>query len=142
MLKWTFLFILVAISGSFRFKTDSKATLKIELENIRNLKGNLLISIFASEEGFPENEKKSFKSWVLKPEKKLDLGHIPTGRYALALLHDEDENYKMTFNFFRLPKEGFAFSNNQASLLKRPDFKTAVFLHGEQGTRLSLKVIY
>lgn len=142
MLRWCVLFTIILISGGFRYRTEKNTFLKISLENIRNRNGNILISIFTSEDGFPDNERKSFKSWVLKPEKMLDLGLIPTGKYALALLHDEDENYTMTYNMFRLPKEGFAFSNNKASLLKRPDFKTAVFHHGEKGTQLDLKLIY
>jgi len=52
---------------------------------------------------------------------------VPAGEYAIALYHDENNNGKCDRNFFGIPKEGFAFSNNVKPFLSAPSFKSCKF---------------
>lgn len=62
---------------------------------------------------------------------------IPYGRYAIAILHDENDDMKMNKNFFGLPREGYGFSNNVMGTLGPPSFGKSSFLHNP-GLRTSI----
>jgi uncharacterized protein (DUF2141 family) len=49
---------------------------------------------------------------------------LPSGTYALALIHDENGNGKLDTTF-GIPREGFGFSNNPAIHFGPPSFKSA-----------------
>ena len=49
---------------------------------------------------------------------------LPSGTYALALIHDENGNGKLD-TMMGIPKEGFGFSNNPAIRFGPPSFKSA-----------------
>lgn len=101
-----------------------------------------MISLFKNSEGFPSDPKKSLRSWKLPVSSKIVLPDVPSGKYAIAVMHDEDGNNTMTYNFMKLPKEGFAFSNHPATLLQIPDFEKALFSHERETTSLSLRLRY
>ena len=114
----------------------------LKLSSLKNKKGKILISLFSSEKGFPDDEKKSYKYWVEEPKEEIILKNITPGKYAISLLHDEDGDYKMTYNFFGFPKEGFGFSNFDASIFDLPKFEEANFEHKKNGTVVKLNVNY
>ncbi len=49
---------------------------------------------------------------------------LPSGTYALALIHDENGNGKLD-TMMGIPKEGFGFSNNPAIRFGPPSFASA-----------------
>jgi uncharacterized protein (DUF2141 family) len=50
--------------------------------------------------------------------------NLPSGTYALALIHDENGNGKLD-TMMGIPKEGFGFSKNPAIRFGPPSFKSA-----------------
>lgn len=133
---------LLLLLFSFHFFQAEKGDIQLKMNNLRSRNGKILISIFQSSDGFPSDEKKSFKSWVLQPEAVLKLEDIPPGKYALAILHDEDKNFKMTYHWTGIPKEGFGFSMVKTGLLKIPSFEKAAFQHSARGTSLDIEMHY
>lgn len=108
----------------------NKKPLTLEFTGLKNTKGHLLIAVFDAADGFPENEKKAIASAKVKPivpgtPVVFDLE--PGKPYAAAVLHDEDDNGKMSYGTF-LPKESFGFSNNPKIVFGPPGFKQASFL--------------
>ncbi|MEO0031777.1 MAG: hypothetical protein RIS94_1535 [Pseudomonadota bacterium] len=67
---------------------------------------------------------------------------VPPGRYAIALLHDENGNGKMDWSFIGMPKEGFGFSRDAPVKLSAPKFDSAAFDVGGQPVRMTMKVRY
>jgi uncharacterized protein (DUF2141 family) len=51
---------------------------------------------------------------------------LPTGGYAIALIHDENGNNKLD-TLFGIPKEGFGFSRNPVIRFGAPKFAAARF---------------
>ena len=49
---------------------------------------------------------------------------LPSGTYALALIHDENGNGKLD-TMLGIPKEGFGFSKNPVIRFGAPSFKSA-----------------
>lgn len=114
----------------------------LEFDNLRSQKGKILILLFSSKEGFPGDEAKSRFSSSIEPSKRCVIKNIPFGNYALALVHDEDNNGKMNLNFLGIPKEGYSFSNSKGQGLERPNYQKAEFQHKEPETRVKVKFIY
>lgn len=59
--------------------------------------------------------------------------NLPPGRYALALYHDMNDNWKLDKNFVGYPKEPYGFSNNYRPVFSGPDFEDCVFEVKESG---------
>ena len=70
---------------------------------------------------------------------KLVFQEVPAGWFVVAILHDQDENEKLSFNMLGMPKEKYGFSMNPVSRFGPPKFeKAAVFL--EEGERKELVI--
>jgi len=64
---------------------------------------------------------------------------IPAGTYAIAVFHDTNSNTKLDKNFFGIPKEGYAFSNNVFGTFGPPDFDDASFeLDGNKTVKIKM----
>jgi len=68
--------------------------------------------------------------------------NLPYGNYAVSVLHDENSNGKMEKNFFGIPKEGFAFSNNYAPKIKAPSFTDAMISLKKSRMTADLTMLY
>ncbi len=71
----------------------------------------------------------------------LQFGNLPSGTYALALIHDENGNGKLD-TVFGIPKEGFGFSKNPAIRFGPPSFKSSGFTIVAGRTDESVKIKY
>lgn len=129
-----------------RVNTDStKGELKINLQGVRNEKGVILLSLFSTPEDFPTNAQRAvlkLRISVKQLQQPIIIKNMRPGTYALALLHDEDENGKMNTTFLGLPKEGYGFSNNVMGIAGPPSFEKASFMLPSKGTALTVKVKY
>ena len=105
-----------------------KHTVTIKLSNLSSKKGQLLISIFNKETGFPENNKAAFSTLVFKEPLRNSLHlFLPNGSYALAFVHDKNNNNKMDKNLFGAPTEPYGVSLNKTYLIKAPEFEENKF---------------
>lgn len=103
-------------------------TITVEISNVKNAKGNLLLALFNSAESYDQEER--FKSKVQKAQTgkvKITWEAIPVGTYAFKIFHDENDNKSVDTNFFGIPSEGYAFSNNAKGTMGPPAFEAAKF---------------
>ncbi len=129
---------------SFHLSTD--AGLKVTITNLRNNKGHVLISLFKDGVGYPDKPEKAFKKEKVSISNNtavLNLPALPSGNYAIAILHDENDDQKMNTNFFGLPKEGYGFSNNVMGTFGPPGYSKAKFSYSANTSAvISIKVRY
>lgn len=120
--------------------------LTIHIEDIRNDKGRMQIAVFNDEKSFDEqNETTAFAAISLnahRGKQKVTLHNIPTGKYAIALHHDENVNGKFDLNERTFPKEGFAYSNNVGEDKEVTTFTDASFEQSDINTIQNIKMIY
>jgi uncharacterized protein (DUF2141 family) len=112
------------------FSTTSKSTLKITINKLRNNKGNVIICLFKGGVGYPDNPKKAYRRSVSKITNKVvvfEYQDLPSDDYAIAMLHDENEDNEMTTNAIGLPKEGYGFSNNVMGAFGPPEYSKSSF---------------
>ena len=93
-----------------------------KLLHIRNNIGAVDCSLFDAPEGFPGEVLHFTMRLVLmkirRTEARCDLKDVPSGIYALVVLHDENVNGKLDTNWVRIPKEGYGFSDDAKAVLR------------------------
>jgi len=62
------------------------------------------------------------------------------GRYAIRLFQDLNGNDKLDKNFFGVPQEPYAFSNNAAGSMGLPDFDAAAFDVSAGGAKQEIRL--
>lgn|GEM_PF-387393 len=127
-------------------QSPSGATCKliVHIDGFRNQKGNAGITVFTSSDGWPENNDKAFThdGHPFTGNKATMELQLPAGRYAIAVLHDENSNHKLDRNMIGWPKEGFGFSNNPKVNLSAPSFDTAAMQINCPFTETTIHLIY
>ncbi len=123
----TFLLILLAV-GSFSFRSPADKGIRLNISGLRNNKGHVLVSLFKDGAGYPDVASKAYR------REKLDIKNgtatcifpvLPSATYAIAVLHDENDDQRMNKSFFGLPKEGYGFSNNAMGVFGPPSYQKA-----------------
>jgi uncharacterized protein (DUF2141 family) len=115
--------------------------------NIRNSIGTVDCALFDSPSGFPADVLRS--AMRLAAMKILDrTGHcdfldIPPGTYALVVLHDENMNGRVDYNWLGIPREGYGFSKDaKGTLGGAPSFKQAAFVYDGQALDMTITLRY
>lgn len=67
---------------------------------------------------------------------------VKPGNYAIALLHDENDNGKADRAMGMMPKEGYGFSRDAPVKMAPPKFKDAVMTIGEAAAKVTIKMRY
>lgn len=104
----------------------------IEVSNLRNARGNVLVCITNNAAAFPDcsRDPASVKARIavntLQPGTPMRLEVPGAGTYAVAIVHDENGNGRMDTTL-GLPREGFGFSRNPAIRFGPPRFTSAAF---------------
>jgi len=125
------------------FTKVGEPEIKLVLNGIHPEKGGkLLISVFRTADGFPEDGKKAFRVFEFLPKKEIRIQGIPAGNYAIVILHDLDGNMQMSYSMFGLPEDGFASSPDGGPRFSKPKFEKAAFNHTKDGSQLELKLHY
>ncbi|MBE7169791.1 MAG: DUF2141 domain-containing protein [Williamsia sp.] len=117
--------------------------LTVEITGLHNNKGYVLLSLFSQKEGFPSHPDKAYandRTSIKDGKAFFEFKSLPAGTYAIAVLHDENENLKMDTKFLGLPKEGYGFSQDPTLVFGPPSFKNASFQHNAtQLIRIAIK---
>ena len=124
----------------------SETPLEIEITNIRNTKGYIILSFYKDQISF-EEESNPFLKKVYSKSKvingslniKIDL---PEGRYGIAILDDENSDGEMKYNMIGMPKEGYGFSNYIHKGLVRPKLSDFDFIHNSKSNKVLIKITY
>lgn len=141
---------LIAFATSITFNSFANPnaetySLTIEVKNLRNEKGIVQFALYNKDGSIPDKEYKNYykilKGKISDGSSTITFENIPSGKYAVNILHDENMNGKIDKGFI-LPIEGIGFSNFQSiSIKNRPNFSKASFELKENKT-ISIKVNY
>lgn len=117
------LFILLLIPNI----SNEVCSITIKVENIANDEGSIMLSFYDNEEDF-------LKKAILKRTLKITNGtaevsikDLNYGEYAIAVIHDENDNGKLDFHFYGPPSEKTGTSNNVKTLILPPSWDDAKF---------------
>lgn len=126
-------------------QSQDNSRLEVTVSNIRNSEGHLLLTLFNSNSGFPNDNKKALENRSIKAEKnmvKIVFENLPHGVYAIAIVHDENDNGKLDKNLFGVPTEGYGSSNNLKKLFRAPNFEESKFSLDQNFKNITIQVNY
>lgn len=124
------LFIIAATPKSATSQTNSDIPIEISIDNVRNKKGKILVSIFKTEKSFDQEKpevQQTFSKKEIKGGKFKTTLLLPPGTYGIAILDDENSDKEMNYNLLGMPKEGYGFSNFYHSGYSKPKFSNFSF---------------
>ena len=111
-------------------RQNSGGLIEVVFRGLRNSLGKVTCYLFRGKDGFPENKDKTVAVLsvpIADKQAKVVFSNLPPGEYAVAILHDENENKAMDYNFIGMPKEGWAFSNLPSGVFRKPKFDECAF---------------
>jgi uncharacterized protein (DUF2141 family) len=128
------------------FQSQPMGNLTAKVTRIRNSNGEINFNLFNNADGFPKEEVKAFKHLrgkISNGTSTVTFENIPFGKYAVAVYHDENNNKKLDKNFFGMPTEGVAVSNDaKGSISGPPSFDAAKFDFNAQSQNIVITMNY
>ena len=109
---------------------DETTSLDVEIQGIRSAKGKVYVALWASSDGFPDDDHKAFQTQMLEAREgkvTLTFAGLRPGSYAISAYHDENSNGKLDKNMLGIPKDGYGFSRDARAKMSAPKFDAAVF---------------
>jgi uncharacterized protein (DUF2141 family) len=126
------------LAWAFSAKANFKGNLTVEIDGFKNKQGQVCASIFAKSQGFPNDRDRVLQRQCTRITDipiKLTFENLPAGSYAVAAMHDSNEDSKLNRNSLNMPTEGFGFSKNPEVRTSAPKFNdAAIFLAGPNTT--------
>jgi uncharacterized protein (DUF2141 family) len=122
--------VLAAFGAAAGQLTASRGEITVIVDNFRADVGQARFMLFRSEEGFPDEPVRAYKTVVVDVKNykaQAVFADLPYGTYAVYVFHDENSNGVLDKNFFQVPTEGYGASDNAASIMEKPAFDDAAF---------------
>ena len=117
----------------------------IAVTDLRSTKGVVRACMTTREDIFPKciKDPAAHRTVVLASGKvEIHFTGVKPGSYAIALLHDENNNGKADRALGMAPKEGYGFSRDAPVRMAPPKFRDAVIQIGEGTQRVTIKMRY
>ncbi len=131
-MKYLILFIML-FSGAY------SADINLHIKGLENSEGQVIVYLYDNEDDFPTKAKNAVKTIFKKIDNKqshVTIKGIDKGKYAIAVVHDEDNDSELDRNFIGMPSEDVAASNNAKGSFGPPSFEDAAFDVGEKNIDL------
>ena len=139
-----YLFLLVSLFFALETLGQSNQTsLQVSISGASSDAGSIRILVFSKPSGFPDQVKQAVRSISLPPKSgkaSFKLTDLPAGTYAIGVIHDKDNNGKLSTNAVGYPIEKFGFSNNPKVYFGPPSFEKAAFVLGKSAVSLEINL--
>lgn len=121
----------------------TKGTVRVTVTDLRSAKGEVHVCLAPDSDSFPDCGDGHGRTLTMPAKEVMNFTFpgVPSGRYAIALLHDENANGKID-KVLMIPREGFGFSQNARLRMGPPAFKDAAFTVDENGASQSIRMRY
>ncbi len=121
------------------------ADLKVTVTGFRDRVGVLQVILFDADRGFPADDERGMRTATVPiTGKRMQVAFrdLPEGDYAVAVLHDADEDGEVDTNFIGIPTEGFAVSRNVNPRFRSPTFADAKFALRGPERKIQVHLVY
>jgi uncharacterized protein (DUF2141 family) len=121
------------------------ADVRVKVTGLRSHKGLVQACLTDDPHSFPDCSADKTARTLTVPasgEVVLDFTGVAPGRYAIALLHDENGNGRADMALAMIPKEGFGFSRDAPVRMGPPKFAAAAFEIARDDVRQTIRMRY
>ena len=136
--------LLIICTLSAFFNGSQTSNLTVQIDNVESTSGVIWVGVYDSADNFLNKDKAILKRIEIRHPGvvSLRISDLLYGKdYAVAVLHDLNNNGDLDRNFFGIPTEPFAFSGTIHSSWRAPRFDEVKFrlVRYEQTVYLHLK---
>jgi uncharacterized protein (DUF2141 family) len=119
--------LLTFLISGFPMLTVMSQSLSVVVTNVKSSSGYVRVAVYSNEDDFMKRHVVTGEVRAVKGQVTIVLSGLRDGRYALSIMHDSNNNGELDTNFFGIPTEGFAFSNDAMGLMGPPGFGESAF---------------
>ena len=134
-----------SILTSFAFQTPSVAKfyLHVSVSAVSSAKGWIEFALYRNPDTFAKvgTTYRLARTDAQKGMVNYTFKDLEPGKYAVVVYHDVNQNKLCDKNFFGVPTEGYAFSNNVRPNLSVPSFEDCSFKFSQDRT-IHIKMVY
>ncbi|VAW11984.1 hypothetical protein MNBD_BACTEROID03-2288 [hydrothermal vent metagenome] len=127
MKNQVFILMLILGCGFVKAQETEGATIKMEITNIENAEGQMLIGLYDSEGNWLNKTFKGIFGKIKNGRCTAEFNNVSDGTYAISVFHDENNNGELDTNFMGIPKEDTGASNNAPANFGPPEWEDAKF---------------
>ena len=138
-----FLLLFFAFIFSITLSAQTRSSVQVNIQEASSDRGMIRVLLFSDAAGFPDQVGKAVKSFSIPPKNKqvaFTINDLAPGTYALAVIHDQDSNGKLSSNAVGYPIEKFGFSNNPKVYFSPPSFEKASFVLGKTPMKVTISL--
>jgi len=121
--------ILVTCAAVLAGAAQPGSEINLTVTGLRSGKGQVLICLTREADHFPDCSGSTDARTAIVPaaHPQASFAHLPQGRYAISVLHDENGNGRADKTLGFIPREGFGFSRDAPVRMGPPKFEQAAF---------------
>ncbi|MEB3281713.1 MAG: DUF2141 domain-containing protein [Lyngbya sp.] len=126
-------------------EATSNSDLTVELNGLKNQIGQVCLSLFSSNQGFPDHKENALQSQCVqlgKESPKITFENLIPGNYAVAVFHDANSDQTLNLNSLGIPTEGFGFSRNPTILAGPPQFDDTAVVVATAQNNIQIQLQY
>lgn len=123
----------------------TKSNLTVTINGLRNQRGRVCLSLFASAQGFPASGDRALKAQCVKvgsTPPKIVFSNLNAGTYAVTVIHDANSDGTLNRNALGIPLEGFGFSRNPVIRTGPPTFQESAVAVSSSSTSIQIQLKY
>lgn len=132
-------------TGTAKADLSKNGDLNVEIDGLRNQKGQVCVSLYNNSRGFPDKSDRVLQKQCTKVTATpltIKFQNLKLGSYAAVVMHDEDNDGTVNQDDLGVPLEGFGFSQNPEIVTSAPKFGDAAFFVAGAATDIKIKLIY
>lgn len=132
------------------------AELRLTISGIHSDSGELLIGLYDNAGGFVSAIANATKNGLMVDSGRLVgvsmraksgsqstvFTQLPPGRYAVVVVHDENDNGLFDANILGVPTEGYCFSRDAQGIFSAPSFDAAAITVGDADVSTTVSLTY
>lgn len=116
------------------------APIEIAVTNVTQARGRVHVDICPEAKFLKEDCPWSGEAPATIGTTIITVPDVPPGRYAAQAFHDRNGNGKVDRALFGIPTEPLGFSNDAPVHMSPPKWADAMFVHGADAQRITLKL--
>lgn len=127
------------------FTAQAQNKIVVQVNNFNNDKGICMVCLYDNAKAFSGKGEpfRILKVAVSGKAATAVFDNVPAGTYAIAVIHDANNNNRFDTNFLGLPTEGYGASKNKLPFAAAPRFDENKFqVDSNSNTSLHIKLRY
>ena len=129
---------IIFLGGNIHAQEKNGITITVVVENVLNDQGNVLAALHTQETFMRGGGVADYATKAKAGELSFQFENVTPGVYAISVMQDRNENYRMDTETNGMPLEPYGFSGNDMAM-GPPDFSNSRFEVGAEDLEIRIR---